>query len=174
MKSQWKYYQVVTSDTQQKNWADCIKHIATVKTYPELHHTLDMTLVAGIENFHDLNFFRHGVQPMWEDPANKNGGRIIMEIPLSHKDILHTLWSKTTIFCALDAFSTITGCVYAEKANYRICLWIGDSNFAEDVTGAWKHVLECNVATFAYSSHDKNNDSSRKGRRPLPRNKDKN
>ena len=171
MKSQWKYFQIARQTEQMKNWSDCIKQIAMVSTYPEVLYTLDMTGLAGLENLNDLNFFKNGVQPMWEDVANKNGGRIIMELPLLQLELLQELWRRTIIFCAIEAFPTVTGCVYAEKVNYRICLWIGDSNLADEVTSAWKHVLDCEFATFSYISHDRSNDFARKGKRSITRNK---
>lgn len=165
MKSQWKYYQIVAPESNQKNWADCIKQIAVVNSYPELLYTLDKTSEFGFENFNDLNFFKDNIKPMWEEQVNKNGGRIIMEIPMSQKDIVFEIWRRTVTFCAKEVFNSVNGCVYAEKANFRICIWIGDSNFADDITNAWKKVLDYDQGTFVYSSHDKTSELSKKGRK---------
>lgn len=171
MKSQWKYYQVVAPENNQKSWADCIKPIATITTFPELLDSFDKTLEFGLENLNDLNFFKNDIKPIWEEQANKNGGRIIMEVPLSQKDIVFEIWKRTVVFCAMNLFTTVNGCVYAEKANFRICIWIGDSNFSEEVTNAWKKVLDNDQATFIYSSHDRASDASKRGKKYLHKNK---
>lgn len=165
IKSSWRYYQVSSQEQQHKDWASSLKNICTVKTVPELLDTLDQTEVAGLENFLDLNFFKHNIPPMWEDPNNVNGGRIIAEIPLSMKDALIELWKRTIAFCILEPFEGINGCVYAEKANYRICIWMSSPAGVEDVINAWKRVLNNNEVTFTFSLHARHGDSSKPKKR---------
>lgn len=161
LKTSWNYYQTSASEQNQKNWADCVKEVCSMKAYPEILYAIDQTKKAGLENFMDLNFFKDKIMPTWEDPANSNGGRIIMEIPLSQRDILHSLWARTVIFCSLEPYEGINGCVFAEKANYRICIWVANSSIADEVVNAWKHVLNCNCASFTFTLHNKPNDGSR-------------
>ncbi|KAM0681350.1 translation initiation factor eIF4E [Glugoides intestinalis] len=153
LKSNWKYYQASSLEQQQKDWVGCMKQICIVKNTPELLYTLDQVELAGLENFLDLNFFKQNIGPMWEDPSNVNGGRIIAEIPLSLKAKLPELWRKTAIFCALEPYNGINGCVYSEKANYRISIWIGDATCADDIIKACQHILGCEEITFAFSLH---------------------
>ena len=133
MNSEWKY-QVSLLEQATKNWADTSKWISTVNTFPQLNCTLTKTAEEGLENLNDLNFFKQSIKPIWEDDVNKRGGRIIMEIPLSKKEMLNEVWKKTVVFCAVEPYDCINGCVYGEKANYRISLWIGDSNMADEIT----------------------------------------
>lgn len=161
IKTSWKYYQISSAEQNQKNWADCIKSVCTMHTYPELLYVLDQTKKAGLENFLDLNFFKDSIMPMWEDSENVNGGRIIMEVPQSQKDILHSLWARTVVFCSLEPTEGINGCVFAEKANYRICIWISNPSVAEEVANAWRHVLNCNSATFTFTLHNRQGDNSK-------------
>jgi len=165
IKSSWKYYQISSQEQQQKDWAGSLKQICTVKAVPELLHTLDQTEIAGLENFLDLNFFKQNIQPMWEDPSNINGGRIIAEIPTALKDRLAELWRRTVAFCVLEPFEGINGCVYAEKANYRICIWISNPAVAEDITSAWRRVLSCDEVAFTFSLHAKHGDTSKSRKR---------
>lgn len=130
-----------------------------VRTVPELLYTLDRTEIAGLDNLLDLNFFRENIIPMWEDQANVGGGRIIAEVPTSMKDRLHDLWRKTVVFCILEPFEGINGCVYAEKANYRICIWIANPANAEEITAAWKRVLGCDEVSFTFSLHARHSEN---------------
>lgn len=161
IKSIWKYHQISSPEQQQIDWANSIKQICTVKTIPEILYTIDQTESAGLENFLDLNFFKQNIAPMWEDPNNIHGGRIIAEFPLSMKDKLHELWKRTVVFCALEPFHGINGCVYTEKASYRICVWISDPSNADDIKAAWKHVLDCDDVSFAFTIHSERTDGSR-------------
>lgn len=40
-------------------------------------------------NYH---FFLKGVQPMWEDPANAQGGKWTLTIPKNKKDNIDAFW----------------------------------------------------------------------------------
>ncbi|ELA42261.1 uncharacterized protein VICG_00660 [Vittaforma corneae ATCC 50505] len=173
IKSNWKYYQVSSIEQQQKDWASSVKQICIVKTVPELLYTLDQTEIAGLENFLDLSFFRQNIAPMWEDPNNVTGGRIIVEIPTALKEKLHGLWKKTVVFCILEPFKGINGCVYAEKANYRICIWISDPTSAEDITHAWKRILDCDELSFSFSLHAKHTEPSKSKKKPFSSRRDR-
>lgn len=160
MKTHWRYYQISGLE-QQKNWADSMKAICSLRTFPELLYTLDQTRSVGLDSLLDLNFFKNGIQPMWEDPSNVNGGRIIMEIPVARKDMLFDIWAKTLVFCALEPFEGVNGCVYAEKANYRVCIWVSDASVSDEIMNAWKHILGCSSAVFTFSLHNKHGDGSK-------------
>lgn len=51
-------------------------------------------------NFH---FFKEGVKPMWEDPANKEGGKWLIMSPNSKKQELDTMWLNTVCGAKLVA-----------------------------------------------------------------------
>ena len=51
-------------------------------------------LVHG-SNYH---FFKHGIEPKWEDAANQNGGKWIVNIPQKMKDKLDMYWLYTVRF----------------------------------------------------------------------------
>lgn len=173
MRSNWKYYQISSIEQQQKDWASSIKQICAVRTIPELLYTLDQIEIAGLENFLDLNFFRQNIAPMWEDPNNVTGGRIIAEVHTALKDKLHDLWKRTVVFCALEPFKGINGCVYAEKANYRICIWISDPTSVEDITNAWKRILDCDELAFSFSLHAKHTESSKSKKKSFSSRRDR-
>lgn len=162
LQSEWRYYQLSNSSEQtQRSWADSLKMIGQVATVPELLHTLDETERRGLENLNDLNFFRTPVLPMWEDAANVNGGRCIMEVPTAQRELVFALWKSTVALCASGVFETICGCVFSEKANYRISIWISDPRECEALLKVWRDVLHCNHSMFSFALHNKYTDFSK-------------
>lgn len=170
MKNTWKCYQMAPTEKAHKNWIDSMKQICTINEFSRLMFLLDEIKSIGLESFMDFNFFKNDIMPMWEDPVNSGGGRIIMEVPLSQKEMLHTLWAKTLVFCALEMSEGINGCVFSEKANYRICIWIADPSLVDEILPIWKYVLDCNTVSFSFSLHNKHNDNQR-SRKGYSRNK---
>lgn len=155
----WKYYQLnMKEGLQEKSWAESLKEIGTVKHTPELLYTLDKIKEAGIENIMDLNFFKDNIKPMWEDPVNINGGRCILDVPFSQKNNVFDFWKTTVAYCYSGVFSSICGCVFAEKANYRISIWISDARDSDEIIKTWKELLNCGLCTFDFSLHNKSYD----------------
>lgn len=169
LQSEWRYTQIINIDPTSKNWADNLKTICNVKTAPELLTTLDEIKRVGLENLTDVNFFKSTINPMWEDPININGGRCILEIPTSQKEKLFEIWKITVAMCASGAFDNICGCVFSEKANFRIAIWISDPREAEDILKAWKEVVDCSQAVFSFSLHNRFGDFSKSKRKSFSR-----
>ncbi|KAI5169373.1 translation initiation factor 4E [Pancytospora epiphaga] len=160
--SEWRYYQVAGSEQNQRNWADLLKMVGKVSTAPELLFTLDKTEEYGIENVADLNLFKGGILPMWEDKANINGGRCILEVPTAHKDALNTVWRNTVKLCCSNVVESINGCVFNEKTYYRISIWIADPRDSDQIIKAWKDVLKCGEQfIFSFAMHNKYTDYSK-------------
>lgn len=172
LESEWRYYQLSSSTEQnQKSWADSMKMIGCVRTVPELLFTLDETEKRGMENLTDLNLFKNNIQPMWEDPANVNGGRCIMEVPTSQRDAVFDLWRSTVAFCCSNAFETVSGCVYNEKANFRISIWVSDPRENEELMKAWRETLRNSQSMFSFALHNKYSDHSKNRKRFFNKNK---
>lgn len=166
LNSEWKYYQLSSgSEQNQKSWADAIKMVGAVKTIPELLYTLDEIEKVGLENLNDIHFFKGDVMPMWEHPVNVNGGRCIFELPISGKEFILEAWKKTTAFCSSNIFETISGCVFSEKASFRISIWISDPRESDDIINAWKELLKGIFGSFSFSLHNKYGDYNKNKRR---------
>lgn len=169
--SSWKYYQLALSgEPSQKSWADSLRTVGTIRTIPELLYTLDEIEKSGFENINDLNFFKGEIKPMWEDASNINGGRCIMEIPVSCRENLPDIWRTTVALCCLNVFESITGCVFNEKANFRVAIWVSDMRETDAIIKAWKDVVRSSHYVFSVSLHNKYADGS-KSRKRVSRNK---
>lgn len=168
LEATWKYYQLAfNDDPNQRSWADSLKEVGAVKTVPELLYTLDEMKKKGLENLTDLNLFKNEIKPMWEDAANINGGRCIMDLPVTQRDNVFDIWRKTVAFCCSNGFESICGCVFAEKANFRISLWISDPQESDNIIKAWKEVLESSQCNPSFSPHSKYLDNGRSKKRPF-------
>ena len=166
----WTYSQISQQDVSKKTWADSLKTICTVKTIPEVLFVLEKIEAINMDKLADVNFFKANIEPMWEDPANVNGGRIIMEIPLEFKNKLASSWNNTVAFCISDKVSGICGCVFSEKANYRICIWISDPKYEAEIREGWMSIIDCPGVQFSFSLHNRyHGDSSKSRRKSYPK-----
>ncbi|KAI4292925.1 translation initiation factor 4E [Pancytospora philotis] len=162
MESGWCYYQLSNNSEQTvKSWADSLKRVGEVRTVPELLYTLDEIEQKGFENLIDLNFFKGSVKPMWEDPANINGGRCILEVPLTMREAVPDIWRSTVALCVSHLFDTINGCVFNEKSCFRIALWISDPAEAEATIKAWRELIPAGYTSLNFSLHNKYGDHSK-------------
>lgn len=62
------------------NFESLLKCIGTVKTLGDFW-SIYLTLKRPDELFNgttDYSFFRHGIRPVWEDPANEHGGKLVI------------------------------------------------------------------------------------------------
>ena len=110
-------------------------------------------------NYH---VFKEGVIPMWEDPANKEGGKFVLTIPKKDSKAGRCdewwLYSVLAIIGeTLDADGDeICGAVVSIRKNQdRIALWMKSNNEARcTLVGArWKKCLEMNRTILKFQEH---------------------
>jgi len=110
-------------------------------------------------NYH---LFLDGVEPAWEDPANKGGGKWIYTLPnkAATKENLDKLWMFTLLGVIGEAFveGEVCGCVVSiRRAQNRIALWTRDwkNEAAVKAIGAqFKSILELKAeAVVGYQVH---------------------
>ena len=111
-------------------------------------------------NYH---LFKEGVEPMWEDPANKEGGKFVLTIPKKDSNLgkCNEWWLFTVLAVigeTMDASGEeICGCVVTiRKGQDRIALWLKscDRKACTEVGVRWKKCLEVSNKTFLiYQAH---------------------
>ncbi len=78
-------------------------------------------------NFH---LFTHGVKPMWEDPANANGGRLIITLNRDAQRHFDHFWENLSLACVgetLDADLQLCGIVASRRdRGDRLAIWVAD------------------------------------------------
>ncbi|CAF1117846.1 unnamed protein product [Rotaria sp. Silwood1] len=102
----------------------------------------------------DYYFFRTGIRPMWEDPANANGGRWLLTFG-SPDMKLDDLWQETLLGMIGDCFSQdsdpqplsrfITGCVVSIRVRgHKMGLWLSEAqnaNIVREIGRRWKSMM---------------------------------
>lgn len=113
------------------NWLANLKKIATVETVEDFWGLYNNIIKASAmpcgSNYH---FFRHDVQPMWEDPENAQGGKWTLNLPKNKRDSIDNFWLNVLLGIIGEAFGSdelndeICGIVFAPRQKQdRISLW---------------------------------------------------
>jgi len=110
-------------------------------------------------NYH---LFRQGIQPMWEDPANINGGKFVLTIPKKDsKNGRCDEWWLYTVLAMIGETMDLHGdqvagaVVSIRKSQDRIALWLksSDPSICIPIGERWKKALEFNKTPLKYQFH---------------------
>eukprot|EP00668_Euglena_longa_P034418 GGOE01044228.1.p1 GENE.GGOE01044228.1~~GGOE01044228.1.p1 ORF type:complete len:1175 (+),score=274.81 GGOE01044228.1:57-3527(+) len=72
---QWTFWFDVTVDTKEKNAEDSLRELGTFSTVQEFWKYWTNLCISHLTDGCNLRLFRHDIQPTWEHPKNRNGGR---------------------------------------------------------------------------------------------------
>ncbi|KAJ3181903.1 hypothetical protein HDU85_003419 [Gaertneriomyces sp. JEL0708] len=111
----------------QSNWGDRLKSLVTFDTVEDFWGVYNNVLKASqLPHGANYHLFKEGIQPMWEDPQNAQGGKWVLQIK-KKSDSLDQLWLNTILACIGETFpdgEEICGVVISiRKAADRISLW---------------------------------------------------
>lgn len=162
LNTEWSLY--TSLKNKSDNWMDKIKLIYTVNSIESFWEMYNNIPEASQLVFpFDYYFFRKEIQPMWEDPLNKDGGKITIIIKKDFTDEnFNKLWLYTLLGCIgeqYDDTSMICGVVLnIRKHQNRINIWLNDSDKdrVEQVAAKWKELLEINNIEMSFLKHDDN------------------
>uniref|UniRef100_T1PBP2 eIF-4F 25 kDa subunit n=1 Tax=Musca domestica TaxID=7370 RepID=T1PBP2_MUSDO len=121
---------------RSKSWEDMQNEITsfdTVEDFWSLYNHIKPP--SDIKIGSDYSLFKKGIRPMWEDAANKQGGRWVITLNRSPKAELDNLWLDV-ILCligeAFDHSDQICGAVVniRQKA-HKISIWTANGNNEE-------------------------------------------
>lgn len=121
-----------------ENWSESLQVLSKVKdvgtfwaVYEEVGDVQDLPTSSN------MHFFRDGIQPMWEDKRNQNGGKWVLE--MSQGSAVQSIWMNTLMFCISETTSlkkvkldqgevpllkNICGAVFSpRKSCVRISIW---------------------------------------------------
>jgi len=145
-------------------WRENLKHVATFTTAEEFWSTFNNILpssqLAVNGNYH---LFRTGIEPMWEDKSNVEGGKFVMTMAKadSKKGKGDEWWLYTALALIGETMdesgSGISGAVVSiRKREDRIALWLRncDKDACVNIGARWKAALEVsNKTILRYQSH---------------------
>jgi len=98
---------------------------ATVEDFWRYYnHMAKPSQLANNANYH---LFKKDIKPMWEDKANSNGGKWIINLKPTQRDLLDIYWENVVLSLigeTLDGGNEITGAVCSRrKTADRIAIW---------------------------------------------------
>ena len=121
---------------RSKTWEDMQNEITsfdTVEDFWSLYNHIKPP--SEIKVGSDYSMFKKGIRPMWEDAANKQGGRWVITLNKSSKTDLDNLWLDVLLCLIGETFDhseEICGAVVniRSKAN-KISIWTANGNNEE-------------------------------------------
>ncbi|KAJ1680269.1 eukaryotic translation initiation factor 4E [Spiromyces aspiralis] len=112
----------------EKTWTQNVKPVITFRTVEDFWGVFN-----NITPFEDLSlganyhFFKEGIKPMWEDPANENGGRWVAEYQRRQAKDVHNKWINIMLSLIGENYAygdNICGVIFSNrKVCYRFSLW---------------------------------------------------
>jgi len=146
------------------DWKDNLKQCGTFNTVERFWSIFNNLKPASKLSLNsNYHVFRKGVEPMWEDPVNIDGGKFVFTVP--KKDTRNgrcdECWMLTVIAILgetldLDGNQVCGAVVSIRKAQDRIALWLRSSerNTCIQIGEKWKKVLGLNnKATIKFQAH---------------------
>lgn len=146
-----------------KEWKDNLANCGSFDTIEDFWRIFNNLKPASQlplnSNYH---VFREGVIPMWEDPANENGGKFVLTIPKkdSESGRCDEWWLHTVLAIigeTLDADGNeVCGAVVSIRPKHdRIALWLrsNDQGRCSLVGARWKKCLEMNRTLLQFQEH---------------------
>jgi len=146
------------------DWKDNLKQCGRFSSandfWPVFNNVLPASEIAPGSNYH---LFRDNVQPMWEDPANINGGKFVLAMPKKDsKAGKCDEWWLFTVLAVIGETMDLTGdeicgaVVSIRKSQDRIALWLKscEKDACVKIGARWKRALEVSSKTpLKYQSH---------------------
>eukprot|EP00052_Salpingoeca_macrocollata_P024439 m.218368 g.218368 ORF g.218368 m.218368 type:complete len:250 (-) comp22252_c1_seq2:26-775(-) len=129
----------------QAEYENHITEISSCYTVEEFWETINhLCPPSGLEHSANYHFFRHGIKPMWEDDANKNGGKWV--ISLSHPEVLDRSWYFIVLGLIgeqLDPDFHICGIVVSKRSKGdRISVWVKNTDDRNTILTVGKRLLQ--------------------------------
>eukprot|EP01027_Heterolobosea_sp_BB2_P009541 GEZU01014053.1.p1 GENE.GEZU01014053.1~~GEZU01014053.1.p1 ORF type:complete len:203 (-),score=25.40 GEZU01014053.1:1153-1761(-) len=131
LQTEWTlWYDRAQSKTNTKNWGNNLNVVYSFDTIEDFwsvfNHIAPPSRLHGGSNYH---LFREGIEPKWEDPTNKKGGKWVLTFPKKGKNTtnIDTLWLHAVLACIGEGFEPgdeICGVVVSVRADKdRLALW---------------------------------------------------
>lgn len=160
LQNQWTLW-YLESD-RNKAWEELQNEITTFESVEDFWSLYNyIKLPSEIRTGSDYSLFKKGVRPMWEDPANKRGGRWMITVNRNNsRTDVDNLWLDV-ILCligeAFDHSDQICGAVINNRSKcYKISIWTLDAKSEEgclEIGNKLKESLRLERQALSYQSH---------------------
>mmetsp|Transcript_3658 Transcript_3658/g.4163 ORF Transcript_3658/g.4163 Transcript_3658/m.4163 type:complete len:200 (+) Transcript_3658:263-862(+) len=158
------WYDNPRTKTDDVSWKDNLKNCGEFSTAEGFWQVFNNVIPASQTPIHsNYHIFRAGVDPMWEDPANSEGGKWVLTMQKrDSKNGKCDEWWMFTVLALIGESMDMTGdeicgaVVSIRKGQDKIALWLKGCNkdVCIKVGARWKKALEVSEkTTLKYSSH---------------------
>jgi len=151
-----------------KAWEECLKEVAsfdTVEDFWALYNHIQ--LASGLSWGSDYYLFKEGIQPMWEDPNNIEGGRWLIQVDKNKRnELLDHYWLELLMAVIGEQFDDhgdqICGLVInVRQKGDKVSLWTRDSS-KEEVNRRIGQVAKQKLSIAEQISYEQHKDTSHK------------
>ncbi|XP_015123846.1 eukaryotic translation initiation factor 4E-1A isoform X1 [Diachasma alloeum] len=125
---------------RQKTWEESQREISSFDTVEDFWALYNHIILASeLKQGCDYSMFKKGIRPMWEDDANKQGGRWLMQLDKKQRSCdLDRLWLEILLCMIGEAFDDYSDDVCGAVVNIRtkgdkLAAWTADATKSESV-----------------------------------------
>ncbi|CAK1604560.1 unnamed protein product [Parnassius mnemosyne] len=125
LQNTWSFWMFTNKN---KSWEQNLVKLATFDTVEDYwclyHH---MKTPSELEFGQDYSIFKEGIRPMWEDDANRHGGRWLIGFDRKNSPYLDNIWLFTVLLLigeTLENADEICGVVVSVRAKCKIGIWV--------------------------------------------------
>jgi len=131
LKCPWGFW--FLSSQKNQDWMDRLSNICTLTTAEEFWALIDRIRPPSVMLMCDYSLFRGDIQPVWEVPENKDGGRLVCVLAKHELEVLNEIWLKLMLGLIGNYFEELTPyicgavCSIRQKGS-KISLWTSSTN----------------------------------------------
>ncbi|XP_043472144.1 eukaryotic translation initiation factor 4E-1A-like [Leptopilina heterotoma] len=155
----WYYEQ-----DRSKSWEESQREIAKFDTAEDFWSLYNHIKSASeLRNGSDYSMFKEGVRPMWEDDANKNGGRWLINLEKKQRPTeLDRFWLEILLCMIGEGFNEFSEDICGAVVNVRarqdkLALWTGNANSSQSIMEIGRKLKErlriTSKVTIGYQIH---------------------
>ncbi|KAJ8731758.1 hypothetical protein PYW08_014488 [Mythimna loreyi] len=126
LENEWSFW--MFTNREKVNWeANLVEMVSfdTVEDYWCLYH--HMKTPSELKKGQDYMVFKKGIRPMWEDEANKCGGRWLLMLDGVKPAYMDSIWSDVVLLLIGENFEhsdEINGVVVNIRDKNKISIWM--------------------------------------------------
>lgn len=138
LQNKWALWYFKTD--KNKDWKDCLKKVIEFDTVEDFWSVFNhIKPPSQIASGCDYMVFKEGIEPMWEDKRNKQGGRWLLNLEKrDRRDFLDQCWLET-IMCLVgesfdDASDEVCGAVVQiRNKGDKVAIWTGNQSQGDEI-----------------------------------------
>lgn len=163
LENSWSFW--FYKNEKSKEWKDNLVFITTVDFVEDFWAVYNhLQPVSKLSAGCDYMFFKKDIQPMWEDPLNRDGGRWLLNLDKKNRQTaIDVYWLNTLLGLIGDQFLDESQCVNGACINLRakldkICLWTRcarDQETQNRIGNRFKEILNLKDNLMAFEPHQK-------------------